>query len=382
MDRRVFLKSAAIALTGTALTPNVFVRMANAATTGGKKTLVAIFQRGAVDGLNVVVPLGDRAYAAARPSLAIRDALALDGFFGAHPSLQPLMPFWKDRSLAFIQAVGSPDATRSHFDAQDFMESGTPGVKSTRDGFLSRALATRTSASQVRGVAMSTAMPRILAGAPATIAAANLAQFGVRDTEFEALYDSGPLAETARQSFQAARVIGAITKQSSATQYPRGALGDSLKQIAQLIKGNVGLEVAFADVGGWDTHANQANALSNNLRSLSEAIAAFARDLGSRMGDVVLVTMSEFGRTVRENGNRGTDHGHATVMLALGGTIRGGKVHGSWPGLATDQLFERRDLAVTTDFRDVFAELLTRHLRVGEMGRVFPGHRVKSVGLL
>ncbi|HEV3485936.1 MAG TPA: DUF1501 domain-containing protein, partial [Vicinamibacterales bacterium] len=162
-------------------------------------------------------------------------------------------------------------------------------------------------------------------------------------------------------------------------------LAASLKQIAQLIKSDVGLEVAFADAGGWDTHAAQGGEqgqLANNLRNFSEAIAAFAKDLGSRMSDVVLVTMSEFGRTVRENGNRGTDHGHATVMLALGGTVRGGQVHGKWPGLASGQLFEGRDLAVTTDFRDVFADVLTKHLRVPSLSRVFPRYEPKPLALL
>jgi uncharacterized protein (DUF1501 family) len=381
MNRRIFLKSSGLALVGGALMPNVFVRMANASTTRGKKVLVAIFQRGAVDGLNMIVPYGESAYYAARPAIAIakKDVLDLDGFFGAHPSLASLMPFWKDRSLAIVHAAGSPDTTRSHFDAQDFMEAGTPGVKSTPDGFLSRALATHKSASPVRAVSMTPALPRILSGSADVITTSNLAQYGIRDEKvsgsFEAMY-----ASAAKQSFAAARVIESITGTASAAQYPRGTLADSLRQIAQLIKGDVGLEVAFADVSGWDTHANQPNQLANNLRGFSDAIAAFAKDLGSRMADVVLVTMSEFGRTVRENGNRGTDHGHATVMLALGGGVHGGKVHGRWPGL-TD-LHEGRDLAVTTDFRDVFAEVLTRQLGVTSLASVFPRHAPRKVGLL
>src|SRR5436190_623380 len=322
MNRRLFLKASGIALAGSALTPKIFAKMAAAATTRGKKTLVAIFQRGAVDGLNMIVPYGESAYYSARPSIAIprSDVLDLDGFFGAHPSLQSLMPFWKDRSLAIVHAAGSPDNTRSHFDAQDFMESGTPGVKSTETGFLARAMATKT----LRALR------------------------GTNDVE-----------------------------------YPRTPLATSLKQIAQLIKSDVGLEVAFADVSGWDTHAGEGGAqgqLANNLRNFSEAIAAFAKDLSSRMSDVVLVTMSEFGRTVRENGNRGTDHGHATAMLLLGGNVRGGKVHGRWPGLK--DLYEGRDLVMTTDFRDVFGEVLTKHLAVPSLASVFPRYETRPLGVL
>jgi uncharacterized protein (DUF1501 family) len=376
MNRRLFLKTTGIALAGSALTPNIFAKMAAASNTRGKKTLVAIFQRGAVDGLNMIVPHGEKAYYAARPSIAILKSavLDLDGFFGAHPSLQALMPYWKDKSLAIVHAAGSPDSTRSHFDAQDFMESGTPGVKSTEDGFLARALATRRSESKVRAVAMSQTPPRILAGSSA-----------ISTTDIRA-YANSPAAKIFGsmypESFEAVRVLKSVDVKSGA-DYPRGALASSLKQIAGLIKSDVGLEVAFADVGGWDTHAGEGGAegqLANNLKNFAEAIAAFAKDLGSRMSDVVLVTMSEFGRTVRENGNRGTDHGHATAMLILGGDVRGGKVHGKWPGL--DNLYENRDLAVTTDFRDVFAEVLTKQLGVTSLASVFPRYAMKPMGLM
>jgi len=373
IDRRFFLKSSGLALVGGALIPNVFVKMANAATTKGRKVVVAIFQRGAVDGLNVVVPYGEQAYYAARPNIAIPRAstLDLDGFFGMHPSLASLAPYWKDHSLAFVHAAGSPDATRSHFDAQDFMECGTPGIKSTADGFLARAVAK--GSSPLRAVSMTATLPRILTGPADAVAMTDIARFGVRadvSPMFESMYGD---------AFDAAKMLKAAEPQklqpANGAQYPNDPLGSSLKQIAQLIKSNVGLEVAFADVGGWDTHAGEGAAegqLANRLRNFSDAIAAFLRDLGSRMADVVLVTMSEFGRTVRENGNRGTDHGHANVMLIAGGGVKGGKVHGKWPGL-TD-LYENRDLAVTTDFRDVFAEVLTRHLGVSSMSAVFPGY--------
>jgi Uncharacterized protein conserved in bacteria len=372
------------------------------ATTKGRKVLVAVFQRGAVDGLNVVVPYGEQNYYDARPTIAIPRpgasaegaAIDLDGFFGVHPSLASMVPFFKDKSCAFVQAVGSPDTTRSHFDAQDFMESGTPGVKSTEDGFLSRAIGAKKEEkpSPLRAVALGPALPRILTGSSGAVAMSNVAQFGIRgganagqaSAGFESMYAeavAGALGGTAKDSFEAARILKSTDPQKlqpeNGAVYPPGALSNSLRQIAQLIKAGVGMEVAFTDVGGWDTHAGEGGAqgqLANNLKSFSDAIAAFTRDLGSRMGDVVLVTMSEFGRTVRENGNRGTDHGHANFMMVVGGGVKGGKVYGKWPGLASPQLYENRDLAITTDFRDVFGELLTRQLGVASLKTVFPGY--------
>jgi uncharacterized protein (DUF1501 family) len=399
-DRRLFLKSSGLALVAGGFLPNVFVRMAAASTPSSpRRALVVIFQRGAVDGLNLLVPYGESAYYAARPTIAVprpgsadRAALDLDGFFGLHPSLSPLLPFFRDRSAAFVHAVGSPDATRSHFDAQDFMESGTPGVKTTPNGFLARALAGAKASgpSPLRAVAMSPAMPRILAGAPDAVAMRRLEDFGIRAggdgaaQTFEAMYANATqeaLRATARESFEAVRIVRDANPTARASEngaaYPRGPLGDALRQIAQLIKSGVGLEIAFTDVGGWDTHVGEGGgvgALANRLRDFGEAIAAFARDLGSRMSDVTLVTLSEFGRTVKENGNRGTDHGHANVMMLLGGGIRGGKVYGRWPGLGSARLFEGRDLAVTTDFRDVFAEVLASRLGVSDLGPVFPGY--------
>jgi len=384
IDRRFFLKSSGLALIGGTLVPNVFAKMAGAATTKGRKTLVAIFQRGAVDGLNVVVPYAEQAYYAARPGIAIarESVIDLDGFFGLHPSLASLMPYWKDHALAFVHAAGSPDATRSHFDAQDFMECGTPGIKTTADGFLARAVTPI--GSPLRAVSMTSTLPRILSGRVDAVAMTDLSRFGVRgdvSPMFEALYEA-----TRGGAFDAAKMLKSAEPQKlqpeHGASYPANALGNSLKQIAQLIKSNVGLEIAFADTGGWDTHAAEGGVqgqLANNLRTFGDAIAAFIRDLGSRMSDVVLVTMSEFGRTVRENGNRGTDHGHATVMLVAGGGVKGGRVYGEWPGLAN--LYEGRDLRVTTDFRDVFAELLTKHLGVTSMKSVFPNYDAKWRGL-
>jgi uncharacterized protein (DUF1501 family) len=400
-DRRVFLKSGGLALLAGGWVPTAFARMAEAGQTRGRRVLVAVFQRGAVDGLNVVVPWGESLYYAARPTIAVPRpgsadgaALDLDGFFGIHPSLAPILPYFRDGSAAFVHAVGSPDPSRSHFDAQDFMESGTPGVKSTPDGFLSRAIddLRATSSSPLRAVALSPALPRILSGGAAAVAMTSISRFGIREGSettpdenvFEAMYSkqaAGALESAARESFEAVRILRAADPERIApgngARYPAGPFGNALKQIAQLIKADVGLEVAFTDLGGWDTHAAEGGArgqLASRLSEFAAAIAAFARDLGSRMADVTLVTMSEFGRTVRENGDRGTDHGHANVMLALGGGIRGGRVYGKWPGLDGAHLHENRDLAVTTDFRDVFGELLSKRLAVAELDAVFPGY--------
>ena len=401
-DRRVFLKSTGLALFAGGFLPNVFVRMAEAGTPASRRVLVAVFQRGAVDGLNMVVPYGEKTYYDARPTIAVPQpgsgenaALDLDGFFGLHPALAPVLPYFKDRSAAFVHATGSPDATRSHFDAQDFMESGTPGVKATADGFLCRALDTGKKTdkrSPLRAVSLTPGLPRILAGRAGAVAMSNLAEFGIRaggatpavSESFETMYSeaaAGALATTAKESFDAVRILkasdpGKRTPENGA-DYPKSTFGNALKQIAQLIKADVGLEVAFTDVGGWDTHAGEGGAqgqLSNRLRDYGLAIAAFAKDMGSRMGDVTLVTMSEFGRTVRENGNRGTDHGHANVMLLLGGGVKGGKVYGQWPGLDSSHLYENRDLAVTTDFRDVFAEILGKRMTIAKLESVFPGY--------
>ncbi|MEO8430297.1 MAG: DUF1501 domain-containing protein [Acidobacteriota bacterium] len=412
LDRRMLLKSGGLALVAGGFLPRVFVRMAGAARPASRRVLVAVFQRGAVDGLNVVVPHGEKLYYDARPSIAVPRpgagagaALDLDGFFGLHPSLAPVLPLFRDGSAAFIHAAGSPDTTRSHFDAQDFMESGTPGVKSTPDGFLARAVAQRTveKPSPLRSVAIAPTMPRILTGPAGAISMTSVAAFGIRggtasgpaSASFESMYGdavSGSLSATAHESFEALRILKSAGSETRAPQngaeYPKTPFGASLRQIALLIQSDVGLEVAFTDVGGWDTHAGEGGSqgqLGNRLRAYGQAIAAFARDLGSRMGDVTLVTMSEFGRTVRENGNRGTDHGHANVMLLLGGGVKGGKVYGRWPGLDASHLYENRDLAVTTDFRDVFAELLTKRLAVTSLERVFPGYTVdprKSLGAI
>src|SRR5579863_2192572 len=401
-NRRTFLKNSALAMFGIGSAPAWLSRALYAADAPAqrKKILVAIFQRGAVDGLNVVVPFGEQRYYDLRPNLAIpkpngtpESAVDLDGFFGLHPSLAPLKPIYDSGKLAIIDAAGSPDNTRSHFDAQDYMESGTPGRKATSDGWLNRAIPnSKEPASQkspVRAVSMSADLPRALRGHNDAVAINNLNDFQVRDprgsTSFESMY-AGTLDKvlngTGRETFDAVKLMQSIQKQTytpaNGVHYPNGRLGQSMQQIARLIKADVGLEVAFTDVGGWDTHVNEvgqtpgAGQLANLLGNFGQALAALCQDLGERMEDVAVVTMSEFGRTARENGNRGTDHGHANVMFAFGGAIRGGKVYGEWPGLAPEQLYENRDLALTTDFRDVLGELVAKHLGNRQLAGVFP----------
>ncbi len=411
MNRRVFLKSGALSLVTMGLSPSFLRRTAFAAqlpTLARGKTLIVLFQRGAADALNVVVPFGDKAYYAARPQLAIAEptraaatagAIDLDGYFGLHPSLSPFKALWDRKMLAPIHAVGSPSSTRSHFDAQDYMETGTPDMKGTTDGWLNRYLATRGTCQQCvpgaevpfRAVAMSAQTPRILGGAAPTVAMNSIEEFSIRtngggsEQRLEALYRTGNadlVHGSGAEMFEALKVLRAANPQqyrpAAGVNYPRSPFGQHLLQIAQLIKSDVGLEVAFADVGGWDTHVNQGGAqgqLATRLSDFSQSIAALVADLGDRMNDTVILTMSEFGRTVRQNGTGGTDHGHAGAMFVIGGQLRGAqKVHGRWPGLAPEQLNEGRDLALTTDFRAVFGEIATKHLGATQLDRIFPGY--------
>jgi uncharacterized protein (DUF1501 family) len=410
IPRRVFVRAGALGLVSFGLDPLFLSRAAYASRPAvqpsSRRTLVCLFQRGAVDGLSMLVPYGEEQYYRERPRIAIpRSAVVdLDGHFGLHPRLAPLKPFWDAGSLAVVPAVGSPDGTRSHFDAQDYMESGTPGVKSTTDGWANRYCqnAREHTDTPFRAVAFGPQLPRIMAGTAPALAIDDLRTFGVggraaagdRLTRaFEALYEgsaTGLLASSAEESFEAIRMLKTANPQARSTEngaeYPRGRLGDSLRQIAQLIKAGLGMEIAFADMGGWDTHVNQGNdqgQLALRLTELGQALAAFATDLGERMRDVCVLTMSEFGRTVRENGTGGTDHGHGTAMLVLGGTVAGKQVAGTWPGLAQEARHEGRDVAVTTDFRDLFGEILTRHLGARDLSAVFPGHGPgKALGVI
>ena len=422
MQRRAFVKSGALALVTMGLSPRFLRRTAFGMELPGAakgRTLICLFQRGAADALNVVVPHGESSYYALRPRIAIprpsarlgagQAAVDLDGFFGLHPSLEPLKPLWDRGLLAPIHAVGSPSTTRSHFDAQDYMESGTPDVKSTPDGWLNRYLATKGTCeecapragvrpSPFQAVAMTDQTPRILEGSAPAVAMTSLDAFTVRTggtsaEQIEALYRTGSsdvVHASGTEMFDAVKMLRSANPQryqpEHGAQYPRSQFGQRLREIAQLIKANVGMEIAFADVGGWDTHVNQGGAsgqLANRLGDFAQSIAALVTDLGDRMENVVVLTMSEFGRMARENGTGGTDHGHAGALFVLGGSVKGGKVYGRWPGLEREQLYEGRDLALTTDFRAVFSEIAGKHLGASKLDAVFPGYTSRgAVGLI
>jgi uncharacterized protein (DUF1501 family) len=399
VTRRGFMKGGALALVGTSVVPSFLTRSIYAEMTtaaANKKKLVVIFQRGACDGLNVVVPYTEKNYYSMRPTIAIQpnEVIDLNGFFGLHPQMAAFKPLYDQGHLAIVHAVGSPDPSRSHFDAQDYMESGTPGVKVTPDGWLNRALQTEPLTGKptaFRAVALGTDVPRTLQGKIPAIAVANLADFSVAgkgpqtssiSNAFQAMYDESSdavLHGTGEETFEAVKMLKAADPAKYAPAagvvYPNTAFGNSMKQIAQLLKANLGVEAAFSDIGGWDTHQNQGGAngqLANRLKEFSETIAAFWQDMGSDQENITLVTMSEFGRTARQNGTGGTDHGHANVMFVLGGAVKGGKIYGKWPGVADEQLNEGRDLKVTTDFRNVLGEAAYKTLGSRQLDVVFP----------
>jgi uncharacterized protein (DUF1501 family) len=389
-----------MAMLSLGFAPGFLARAAEAAT-GRRRLLIAIFQRGAVDGLNMVVPYGDGEYYRLRPSIAIArpgsaggGAIDLDGFFGLHPALAPLKPYWDNSSLAVVHACGSPDTTRSHFDAQDYMETATPGVKATRDGWLNRYLqAQREARNPLRGVAVTRQMPRVLQGAAASLALGDVGDFRVeadmtgRATIESAYAGDAVLGGAAGEAFEAMRVLRAAApgtyRPAPGARYPRSPFGQALQEIARLAKADVGLEIAFAESKNWDHHVNEGSLtgqLANRLADLSAGLAALAADLGDRLADTVILTMSEFGRAAAENGNGGTDHGHGNAMLLLGGPVNGRKVYGRWPGLTESERFEGRDLAVTTDFREVFTDVVAGHLGAAPaaLSRIFPGFTARG----
>jgi uncharacterized protein (DUF1501 family) len=399
VSRRIFLRSGGVAMIGMSTIPAFLQRAVAATPMPNKKKLIVLFQRGAADGLNIVVPFGEQNYYKIRPTIAIPQprqgdegaAVDLDGFFGLHPSLAPLGPLFHDGQLAVVHAAGSPDTTRSHFDAQDFMESGTPGVKSTEDGWLNRTVQgpQEENNSPFRAVAMGPNLPLTLRGAAPAIALADVKQFRVMSQSttvqggFEALYAQtvdNALRGTGTETFEAIDMLRKADpsrfQPANGADYPKGRVGQTLEQVAQLVKADIGMEVSFVDTGGWDNHVNEGGAqgqMANLLREMGQGLAALHQDLGDRMEDIIVVTMSEFGRTAHENGNRGTDHGHANCMFVMGGPVKGGKVYGKWPGLAPEQLNEGRDLKLTTDFRSVLGEVISGHLGGDNLRTVFPG---------
>ena len=401
-NRRFFLRNGALAVASTAAIPGFLMRAAMAEAVPGRR-LVVIFQRGAADGLNVVVPYAEPNYYTMRPGIGIpaNQVIDLNGFFGLHPALAPLQPLYAQGHLAIVHAAGSPDMSRSHFDAQDYMESGTPGVKSTEDGWLNRALQSedlkhRQQHTAFRALALGSQLPRTLAGRIPALAFSSVDKFSVGGhnatptpaaSAFEAMYgQSGDslLHATGDETFEAVKMLRdanpAQYKPTPGVTYPNNEFGNNMRQIAQLLKADLGVETAFTDVGGWDTHQNQGGVtgqLADRLREFSSAIAAFWQDMGDGAENLTLVTMSEFGRTARQNGTGGTDHGHANAIFVLGGRVKGGKVYGRWPGLANEDLNEGRDLTVTTDFRQVLGELVAKNLGAANLDAVFPGAHLR-----
>lgn len=400
--RRALLKAGGLAVFAASLggTPLFLGRAAQAAPGMKRRTLVTIFQRGAMDGLMAVPPLGDAGLAKLRPALAMgvkEGVLELDGRFGLHPALAPLAPHFRAGRLAVVHGVGSPDPTRSHFDAQDYMETGTPGRKGTTSGWLNRAVGLMGhEATPFQAVALAPALPRSFYGPEAALAVSDLAEFGVAQksagTSLEALYaqtNADLLRGTGRESFEAMKLLSPekvrAYKPAAGAAYPNSPLGRSLKQVAMLVKWDVGLEVAFAETGGWDTHVQQGTvrgSFAARARDLAESVAAFWTDLGDRQDEVCLMTMTEFGRTVRQNGSGGTDHGRGSCLFVLGNGVRGGRVLGEVPPLQPDRLDDGRDLPVTTDFRAVFTDVAQRHLGLRSTANLFPGFQGKTLQVL
>ena len=398
MNRRHFLQAGAAGLaTLLPLSRNAWALATPAPT---QRKLVVIMLRGAVDGLNVVVPYGDADYYQLRGSIAIpkpgviNGVLDLDGFFGMHPAMTALQPLWQNKSLAFVHASGSPDATRSHFDAQDYMESGTPGRKGTADGWMNRLLGQLPGeTTPTRAMAVGATLPRILSGRIATAnieAGANATKADLLDRPavgdaFAELYKGDShLAQAyhdARQTHQevmmsAAGMEAEMVKANEGAPLPNGFPADAAR-LARMMRSDARMQMVFMALGGWDTHVNQGGAtgqLANRLSPLAQGLNVLAQNLGPMYQDTTIVVMSEFGRTAHQNGTGGTDHGHGNAMWVLGGDVAGGKVYGQWPSLAAASLHENRDLAITTDFRQVLAQIATQHLRLDDarLAQIFP----------
>lgn len=411
MNRRAFLKTGSLALFSSAVggTPLFLTRAAEAAPGKmgpSRRTLVCVFQRGAMDGLAAVCPYGDKELAALRPDLIMTPGGEglhdLDGRWGLHPAMGALEPLFRSKQLAVVHGVGSPNKTRSHFDAQDYMESGTPGRKSTRSGWLNRACGLLGhEATPFQAVSLTRALPRSLYGEQPALAISDLRRFRINESKssqektgdsLEELYEQSSeelLRGTGRETFEAMKILQGPEfrnyRPAHGARYPNGGLGNALKQVAQLIKAGVGLEVAFAESGGWDTHVRQGKqqgSFANQARQLAQAVAAFWTDMRDHQDRVVLMTMTEFGRTVAQNGSSGTDHGRGSCLFVVGPQVQGGRVYGQVPTLARENLEDQRDLPVTTDFRAVFSEVAGKHLRLTQTGSLFPGWSGRALHLM
>ena len=394
ITRRAFLRTTGAAALSAFVLPRVGVRRVLAAQ--DTPVLVALYLRGGADGLNLVVPAGDPLYYASRPTIAVPagSELALDGFFGLNPTLAALLPLYQAGTLAFVHAAGSPDPSRSHFDCQDFMERAAPGNRSIVDGWLARWLASAGAGRAIAGITLRHTRVKAMQGTAPSLAFPTLDGFALsgnavdaRRGALAARYDDVQvgtagqlLGDAGALAFDAIDVLAGIDRTTSVV-YPASDLGTALRDAAALIKADIGVRAIAVDLGGWDHHTDTTHRTEDVAPDLALSLAAFSADLGARMATTLTLAMTEFGRRVAENGNDGTDHGHGSVMFALGGGITGGRVlvRGGWPGLAPPALFRGQDLAVTTDFRNVFAEALHRHLLVNtsELAAILPGFAIE-----
>lgn len=400
MKRRDFLIQSSLfsASTIAAVGSNAWVAR-SATNKTNQQRLIVIFLRGGVDGLNVVVPYSETAYYKARPKIAIpkpdknNGVLKLDNRFGLHPALAPLMPLWQQKNLAFIHACGSPDPTRSHFEAQHYMEIGIPGNQRIDEGWMNRLIGVKShNSSPLQALSIGGTKPRILSGQMpvSNIPSGNNANQRLAidrahvGKAFDQLYSSNDaLSENYRHGQQARQAImngldAEAEMANNGAPLPNNFIGD-VQRLGNLMVKDPRIELGFAAVGGWDTHVNQGNyqgSLANSLARLGKGLAALTKTLGPVYQNTLILVMSEFGRTARENSTGGTDHGHGNVMWVLGGKVHGGKVYGEWPGLATEQLYQKRDLAITTDFRDVISTVLAKHLHLNDkqLNQVLPSY--------
>jgi uncharacterized protein (DUF1501 family) len=397
MKRRKFFQAASLVAGGMLIPVGLNSWVAKGiAQSNNNQRLVVIFLRGAIDGLNIVIPHQDPDYYEARPTIAVPapqetgGAIDLDGFFGLNPDLATIMPLWKQKTLAFVHNCGSPEETRSHFDAQDYMESGTPGVKSTADGWMNRLLANLPHGQSTQAVNVGNTIPRILKGA---MEVANIApgkstvnrlpvDLPAFSSAFDRMYDDDDaISKAYQEGLKSRRIILEDLKQEMDYASRGASLADNFVddaiEVAKLMLGDAKTQLAFMDVGGWDTHINEKSVLKRYLPSLGKGLASLVKELGDVYSETTIVVMSEFGRTVKENGNEGTDHGHGNVMWLLGGNIRGGQVYGEWKGLSESNLYEQRDLAITTDFREPIASILTQQISLdsSKIATIFPGYQ-------
>lgn len=410
LTRRRFLAFTGATLTAPAWLPRVALARDHRSTQ--RDVIIQIYLRGAADALSLVPPHADQGYYDARPTISVprpgtagaSSAIDLDGFFGFSPLLAGLMPAFQDDKLLVVHACGSHDPSRSHFEAQRFMEVGTPGESVLTSGWLGRHLQTVAPATQgalLRAVGVATGLQQTLIGAPLSLPITNFDLYGLgggagsraaRRAAIEMMYESGgpPLDQVADTTFATIDLLDTINfagyAPAGGASYPTSGFGNAMKSIAALIKAQIGVEAIAVDLNGWDTHENQgtqAGTLANLMTDLSNSLGAFYTDMTTGVApSFVVVVMSEFGRRLRENGSLGTDHGHGGAMFVVGSCVAGGRVLSQWPGLDTDQLFQQRDLEVTIDYRDVLAPIIQNRLGNTSLDQVFPGHAVTPLEIL